>query len=106
MALVHTSFRLLDGAGDVTAEASRHILARAAQAVVARGRFRIVLAGGTTPLAVYGFSRQLPAAWPAWEVYFGDERCLPPDHGERNSLVATQALLGRVPIPRENMSFR
>jgi 6-phosphogluconolactonase len=103
MGLVHTLFRALDGAGDVAAEAARHILVRAEQAAVARGRFRIVLAGGTTPLAVY---RQLAAAsadWSAWEVYFGDERCLPPDHGERNSLAATRALLGRVPIPQANV---
>jgi 6-phosphogluconolactonase len=103
MGLVHTLFRVLDGAGEVTAEATRHILARAGQAVVARGRFRIALAGGTTPLAVYRHLAAAPADWLAWEVYFGDERCLPPDHRERNSLVATQALLGRVPIPQEHV---
>lgn len=103
MGLVHTSFQLLDEAGDVAAEAARRILVAAAQAVVARGRFRIVLAGGTTPLAVYRLLAEAAAAWGAWEVYFGDERCLPPDHGERNSLAATLALLGRVPIPPEKV---
>lgn len=103
MGLVHTSFRLLGGADEVAAEATRHILVRSAEAVDARGRFRIVLAGGTTPLAVYGLLAEAAAAWPAWEVYFGDERCLPPEDGGRNSLAATLALLGRVPILQENV---
>jgi 6-phosphogluconolactonase len=103
MELVHTLFRVLGGAEDVAAEATRHILVRAEQAVADRGRFRIVLAGGTTPLAVYGHLAAAVADWSAWEIYFGDERCLPPDHRERNSLAATRALLGRVPIPQDNV---
>jgi 6-phosphogluconolactonase len=103
MGLVHTLFRVLDGAGDVAAAAARHVLVRAEQAAVARGRFRIVLAGGTTPLAVYRHLAAASADWSAWEVYFGDERCLPPDHVERNSLAATRELLGKVPLPQENV---
>jgi 6-phosphogluconolactonase len=94
-----TVFLVLDGAAEVAAEAARHILRSAAEAVVSRGRFRIVLAGGTTPLAAYRLMAGASADWSRWEVYFGDERCLAPDHPERNSLAATSALLGRVPIP-------
>ncbi len=103
MGLVHTSFRVLDGTQEVAAEATRHILARAREAVVSRGHFRIALAGGTTPLAVYRLLAKASADWAAWQVYFGDERCLPPDHSERNSLSATLALLGRVSIPQNNV---
>jgi len=71
-----------------------------ADAVTRKG---IVLAGGTTPLAAYGVLAGASADWSAWEVYFGDERCLPPDHAERNSLAATLALLGRVPIPADHV---
>jgi hypothetical protein len=88
MGLVHTSFRVLEGAGEVAAEAGRHILARSREALGDRGRFRIVLAGGTTPLAVYRLLAESTADWADWadwEVYFGDERCLPPEHGERTS---------------------
>lgn len=98
-----SKFRVLNGVAEVAAEAARHILLRAREAVSARGRFRIVLAGGTTPLATYGLLAAATSAWGAWEVYFGDERCLPPDHGERNSLGASLALLDRVPIPPENI---
>lgn len=75
------------------------ILASAASSIEARGQFRLVLAGGDTPSAVY---RRLPAArtdWAAWHIYFGDERCLPADDPARNSRMAGDAWLDRVPIP-------
>lgn len=103
MGLVHMSFRVLNGPEDVAAEAARRILLGAEKAVAARGCFRIVLAGGTTPLLVYRRLADARADWAAWRVYFGDERCLPAHHPERNSLGATQALLGKVPIPRETV---
>lgn len=75
------------------------ILGAAQQAISRRGAFRIVLAGGTTPRRVYELLRKANADWAAWNVYFGDERCLPPDHVERNSRMAALALLDHVPIP-------
>ena len=75
------------------------ILARAARAIRERGQFHVVLAGGNTPREIY---RQLGAAhtdWNAWHVYFGDERCLPPDDRARNSHMAAEVWLNQVPIP-------
>ena len=75
------------------------ILHAARQAISERGVFHIVLAGGTTPRKVYESLRDADADWPAWHVYFGDERCLPPDHPERNSRMAALAWLDHVDIP-------
>ena len=75
------------------------ILARAARAIRERGQFHFVLAGGNTPREVY---RQLSSAqmdWSAWHVYFGDERCLPPDDPARNSHLAAEVWLNHVAIP-------
>jgi 6-phosphogluconolactonase len=75
------------------------ILAGAARAIRERGRFHLVLAGGNTPRAIY---RELCAAqtdWSAWHIYFGDERCLPPADPARNSRMAAEVWLDRVPIP-------
>jgi 6-phosphogluconolactonase len=63
------------------------------------GDFSIVLAGGRTPLELYRMLIHEPMQWEKWRVYFGDERCLPPGHAERNSVQAMQALLSHVPIP-------
>lgn len=79
--------------------ALRAILEAARQAIRSRGAFRIVLAGGTTPRRVYELLRDAGADWAAWHVYFGDERCLPADHPERNSRMAAQAWLDHVAIP-------
>lgn len=79
--------------------AAQAILDAARQAIRQRGSFHVVLAGGTTPRRVYELLRRADAGWPAWHVYFGDERCLPPDHAERNSLMAAQAWLDHVAIP-------
>ncbi len=69
------------------------------EAIAARGAFHLVLAGGGTPQAVYRRLRDADASWRAWHIYFGDERCLPADHPERNSAMAIEAWLGHVPIP-------
>ncbi len=83
----------------VAQAAARQIVAAAAAAIAARGRFRLVLAGGGTPQAAYRLLGDAAQDWPHWEIYFGDERCLPPDHPERNSRMASDAWLARVPIP-------
>ena len=80
---------------------------RAAEAVEERGRFRVALAGGTTPLAAYRRLAGPPwadlVAWGSVEVFFGDERCVGECDGDRNDGAAREALLGRVPIPPENV---
>jgi 6-phosphogluconolactonase len=87
----------------VAQAAAAAILAHAQSAIDARGLFRIVLAGGTTPLAAYRLLAQASADWPAWEIFLGDERCLPVDADERNDVAARRAWLRRVPIPRERL---
>jgi 6-phosphogluconolactonase len=75
----------------------------AADAIKARGAFHLVLAGGSTPRAVYQTLNALPTDWSAWRVYFGDERVLPADHPDRNSVMAQSAWLGQSPIPRNQI---
>ncbi len=71
----------------------------AGEATSERGVFRIVLAGGGTPRPLYTRLTAIDAHWNAWHVYFGDERCLPGDHPDRNSTMASAAWLSHVPIP-------
>ncbi len=59
----------------------------------------IVLAGGTTSHHVYASLRNADADRAAWHVYFVVERCLPADHVERNSWMATKAWMNHVAIP-------
>lgn len=72
------------------------LLAAAAEAIAARGRFRLVLAGGRTPEMAYRLLAEGGAYWARWELYLGDERCLPVDHAERNQRMVEQAWLSRL----------
>ena len=96
---------LADGEAVARAAAAR-ILGAAREAIAARGRFTLVLAGGTTPQAAYRLLASADSAdlatapWSQWHIYFGDERCLPADDPERNSRMAAEAWLDHVPIPR------
>jgi 6-phosphogluconolactonase len=75
------------------------ILAGAERAIRERGQFHVVLAGGNTPREIYRRLNTAQTDWAAWHIYFGDERCLPPADPERNSRMAAEAWLDRVPVP-------
>ncbi len=89
----------LETADQVAVAAYEQILESAEQAIVEHGTFKLVLAGGSTPEKVYRLLAKANADWAKWFIYYGDERCLPVDHADRNSLMATQAFLEKVAIP-------
>jgi 6-phosphogluconolactonase len=98
-----TRWHVLPDSAALTRAVTRHILATAARAISGHGEFRMVLAGGTTPAAVYRQLADAAADWSCWQIYFGDERCLPADHPERNSVMARRSWLDRVPVPSGNV---
>ena len=76
-------------------------------AIDARGCFSVGLAGGSTPKRTYellaseAYREQLN--WSKVHIFFGDERCVPPDHSESNYRMANEALISRVSIPPPNV---
>lgn len=78
-----------------------------AAAIKARGVFRVVLAGGSTPRSLYSrlslpdFNKNID--WQHTQIYFGDERCVPPDHADSNYRMVNESLLSKVPIPSKNV---
>jgi 6-phosphogluconolactonase len=87
----------------VAAAAAQTILAAASEALARRGVFRLVLAGGRTPRAAYSLLAEADARWAQWQIYFGDERCVPATHPQRNSLMVWQAWLAKVAIAPGNV---
>jgi len=63
------------------------------------GRAQVALAGGNTPRAVYQALSQIRLPWDRVEIYFGDERAVPPSDQQSNYRMACETLLGAVPIP-------
>lgn len=74
----------------------------AREAVRLRGVFRVALAGGSTPARAYELLAQRSAGeipWAETQVFWGDERPVPPDHPDSNYRMAFEAMLSRVPVP-------
>lgn len=90
---------ILENAEAIARVARDRILSAAREAIAKRGRFSIVLAGGSTPAKTYELLANEQSDWQRWHIYFGDERCLPRDHPDRNSRMAAHALLEKVAIP-------
>ena len=95
-------WRVFADADALVAALADALCAEAAAAIAARGAFHLVLAGGTTPLALYRALADRNAGDARWHVWYGDERCLPADHAERNSVVIEAAWLAASSIPPEN----
>ena len=92
-------WHILETADQVATAACTQILDAAERVIKKYGKFKLVLAGGSTPEKVYRLLAQANADWVNWTIYYGDERCLPVDHADRNSLMATQVFLEKVAIP-------
>ncbi len=92
----------------ILTEAAAALFARCAhEAITARGRFSVALAGGNTPRPVYARLAQPPYVtdvdWQRVHVFFGDERCVPPEHPRSNYRMAMESMLRRLPTPAANV---
>lgn len=95
-------WRVFEDARALVAELAVALCAEAEAAIAARGVFHLVLAGGTTPIALYRELAERQAGDERWHVWYGDERCLPEDHPERNSRAIEVVWLSGSRIPPEN----
>ena len=62
----------------------------------ARAGGHIVLTGGSSPKRAYELAAERASDWSGATVWFGDERCVPPDHPDSNFGMAEEALLSRL----------
>ena len=94
---------VVEGAQDVAREAAERLTVLARDAVGARGRFTVALSGGSTPRALFQLLAREPYRsaidWERVEVFWGDERCVPPTHADSNYRMAREALLDPVATP-------
>lgn len=79
------------------------LFSRLAREAIARsGFFTVALSGGSTPRGLFGQLAAEPyrshISWSYTQFFWGDERCVPPDHADSNFRMAHEALLSRVPV--------
>jgi 6-phosphogluconolactonase len=78
-------------------------------AASSKGPFRVALSGGSTPKAFHAlladaqgpYRARVP--WDRVHFFWGDERCVPPDHPDSNYRMAVETLLSKVPVPPEHV---
>jgi 6-phosphogluconolactonase len=90
-----------DDPEELARAAASEFAARAVEAIGERGRFAVVLAGGSTPRATYEIlarDYRDEVDWKDVHVFFGDERSVPPDHDDSNYKMARESLLDHVSI--------
>jgi len=83
--------------------AAELFLRQANEAIKDRGRFSVALSGGHTPQRAYELLAGPPfnrlVDWGRVHVFWGDERCVPPDDPRSNARMAREKLLDHVPVP-------
>jgi 6-phosphogluconolactonase len=95
------SVHVYSSSDELAAAAAREFATRAEEAIGERGRFAVVLAGGSTPETMYGIlARDYTDRidWSKVYVFFGDERSVPPHHEDSNLKMASEVLLDHVPV--------
>ncbi|HEV2292395.1 MAG TPA: 6-phosphogluconolactonase [Tepidisphaeraceae bacterium] len=105
--MTQPEIKVLPDPAAVAAEAAERVVRSADEAIALAGRFSFVLAGGSTPKALYELlasdAYRDRVDWAKVEIYFGDERTVPPDHKDSNYRMARETLLAKVPIPGDNV---
>lgn len=79
----------------VTEDPAGEAAERLAEAASAGGH--LVVSGGSTPRDAYQRLAGMDVAWGGTTLWFGDDRCVPPDHEHSNYRMTREALLDRLP---------
>src|ERR1700730_5429707 len=102
-----TAVRVLPDSHALAEAGARLVVERAHAAIAPSSRFSLVLSGGSTPRDLHLRLSSPPLVdqvdWSRVHIFFGDERCVPPEDERSNFRMAEATLLLQVPIPREQI---
>jgi len=101
--------RVLPDGAAIARRAAQKFVEAGAAAVNEKGSFSVVLAGGSTPKALYGLLVNDPALraqvpWDKIQVFFSDERHVGPDHSDSNFRMANEAMISKSPLKPEQVT--
>ena len=109
MAKLRIEYEVVADAAALAAEAAERFTSAAETAVAQRGRARIAISGGSTPKAAFAlladpshpWLKRVP--WDKLDLFWVDERCVPPDHADSNYRMTREAMLDKVPLKPEQV---
>ncbi len=107
--MVHREVRVLRDASALCDAAATEFVRAAAETVQEKGSFSVALSGGSTPRALYSklatdaaLRAQVP--WDKMQIFFGDERHVPPDDNDSNFRMAQEALFSKAPLAPQQIA--
>ena len=106
---ISVEYRVYDGPDALAAAAAEHFLEQAQKTVAAKGKVRIAVSGGSTPKRTFAlladpqqkFLKAMP--WEKLELFFVDERTVPPTDNDSNYRMTREAMLDKVPLKSEQV---
>jgi 6-phosphogluconolactonase len=106
---VSVTYQVFSTPKDVSMAAARLFASHVEQAVATRGVARVAISGGSTPKGMFQiladpakpFAETVP--WNKLQLFWVDERCVPPDNPESNYHMTEENLLSKVGIPAANV---
>jgi 6-phosphogluconolactonase len=102
---VTLTYKVWETSGEVASAAAQLFVLGASASAAARGVARIAISGGSTPKAMFALlaDRNSPyfarVPWSKLELFWVDERCVPPTDAESNYKMTSDAMLSKVPLP-------
>lgn len=105
MNLKHANILICEDEATAAQEAADRFACAAVRSVAEHGRFCVALSGGSTPKGMYGLLAEHHSfvPWYQTELFFADERCVPPESPESNYRMIYDLLISTVPIPEVNV---
>ncbi len=89
---------------ELAQDAAKLICQVAGERIQKSGRCTIALSGGQTPKTLYNFLAsdlyRDRINWSQVEIFFSDERSVPPDHADSNYRMAWELMLSRLPMAK------
>lgn len=105
--MLAAELRILEDGEELAREAADFVVWLGEQVIASRKRFRLALSGGSTPKALYGLLAGPALAkrldWSCVFFFFGDERCVPPDHADSNFRMANETLLKPLKVAQDHI---
>lgn len=90
-------------AEELARRAADYFQAAVEQDVLRQGVCRVALAGGSTPQRLYTLLARRPLSLRGVHLFWGDERCVPPDHPDSNYGLVQRSWLQWVEIPPQQV---
>ncbi|RXJ49642.1 6-phosphogluconolactonase [Gelidibacter gilvus] len=101
------NIKIYDNSDNLINALAQAVCDAAIEAISARGQFNFVLSGGSSPKKLYKLLGSKPYKkqidWEKTYFFFGDERFVPKDDAQRNSLMAKKALFDPLKIPKSHI---